>query len=297
MKSFEEVTVPESLAKAVNTVIDCLTAEKKLLGMPRAHRNTAVMNRYEKVRKHLYYLICDGVNAALDSDDAAEKSAATDISLYLSGAQIDPYGRKLDKNGKYEGFSTKMQTMFAEQLKTLQLDVFFNKFKTVHDRICNLLGLRNFDKNSVRYQPMKEARSATDDAFDELATIINGDYARTKDETFKTIINALNGCEHDWCIEHNHVPAGKQGKDKTNAEAKNKNKDGKTDLAPDKDKQPTKDGETQQDEPTKLSPADDDTAHEQPSDGGDKPNDNPQPSTEPANGGDNDAGKGLRPAQ
>ena len=265
-----------------------------------------------------------GVNTFTKSSATDKAKSATLIADVLSKKRLP--GNIDNCNGCIHNLIVEIETDYADDLAVLKIDGLFEDLKMASDKVSTLQQKRdNIKANELN---MKAERDALAKAYYKWMRIISyqaefGESAQF--DAFSTYLDQLHERYHMTYIHTSSASAKKntasdtsKANDKNKGKGKNKENDkGKegeknnTNLTPEKENQPengkqaepqpaepANGGETQQDEPTKLSPADDDTANEQPTgSGGDKPDETPQPSDNPANGGDNDAGEGLRPAQ
>lgn len=219
--------LPGKLREAYSDLIMAIADEDEKYLLASASAYTAAIAQKDAQRDELYSIIARMVQMFYQSTLDAEKHAAAEAMM----EKISLY--KVDVRASYEVETTQIQQWLQAQTgsarltkaaETLGLSAYVTQLATVNEEMRQLVSLRMDEQGAVPAEALKQARTATDEAWESFQLALNAYAIIDEDpERFDSLLQALN--EEIAYSKDQHEQLRKKNA-KIRAEKKKKDDDG-----------------------------------------------------------------------
>jgi hypothetical protein len=247
----------EVAPKQIAVAKSCYKAEQEAYSLSRKNHLSKKITEATKLRKKqiagLYGL---GIAAEQD-DDALIKESGTIIIEAVEGFKKGGVNTKTDDTGRINKMLAKLESDYADDIVNVHGEKVISKLKTLNKQIYDWEKKRSSEVNENKGL-LSKRRKLTDDALEDLRTVITGHAIVEGIDAYKTLVNKLNSINASSLKDNANHKRMKAHKDddlqKENTEKENKQKNKKQNTANDAPKDNNTSKENNEDGKTVLTP-------------------------------------------
>lgn len=168
-------------------------AEDEVLNLTRKSEQTGDIAAYDRQRDAYYSTYKRAVKNYVRTLPAGEMlDAAEDLQQNITDYKIDTRAQLANETAGLLNMTGDLKGKLATQVEALGLTKLVDNLKEANDQVHTLLTERNIDNSTREAGAVKEARAATDAAYENLVLRVNALSVVDGDNDYEPFINALN---------------------------------------------------------------------------------------------------------
>lgn len=201
-----ESDCPQKISDGYQALNTAVAHEDEVYLVSQKSDLTPVIEEWDSKRDNTYVGIRTMAEALSRIGTDAQKAAASRVLDRCTQHRIDVNDRYEDEGEKIAQLCQDLQGALASDVETLGLTAQVAQLKQENDQTEHYLELRQQERAAVTPQAMKQARLASDEAYEELTAVINA-YAVTEwdagtgSSPFDTAIDTINS-DIDYYEKH-----------------------------------------------------------------------------------------------
>lgn len=188
----KDSTVKAKAADQVAALKKAFEAEDAALKISQKSLITDDIAQADSERDALYTGYKKAVNGFLTLPAADMAKAAKVLAQHIKDYNIDPKEQLDRETGMLVNFISDLETRYKEQVETLALTPFVNGMKSANERVRTLTLERTEERMTQTVGAMKAARSASDEAYNQLVRMVNALALVFGDTDYANFIDYVN---------------------------------------------------------------------------------------------------------
>lgn len=188
----KDATVKAKAADQVAALKKAFEAEDAALKISQKSLITDDIAQADSERDALYTGYKKAVNGFLTLPAADMAKAAKVLAQHIKDYNIDPKEQLDRETGMLVNFISDLETKYATQVETLSLTPFVTNMKSANERVRTLTLERTEERMTQTVGAMKAARSASDEAYNQLVRMVNALALVFGDTDYANFIDYVN---------------------------------------------------------------------------------------------------------
>lgn len=188
----KDSTVKAKAADQVAALKKAFEAEDAALKISQKSLITDDIAQADSERDALYTGYKKAVNGFLTLPAADMAKAAKVLAQHIKDYNIDPKEQLDRETGMLVNFISDLETRYKEQVETLALTPFVTNMKSANERVRTLTLERTEERMTQTVGAMKAARSASDEAYNQLVRMVNALALVFGDTDYANFIDYVN---------------------------------------------------------------------------------------------------------
>lgn len=188
----KDATVKAKAADQVAALKKAFEAEDAALKISQKSLITDDIAQADSERDALYTGYKKAVNGFLTLPAADMAKAAKVLAQHIKDYNIDPKEQLDRETGMLVNFISDLETRYKEQVETLSLTPFVTNMKSANERVRTLTLERTEERMTQTVGAMKAARSASDEAYNQLVRMVNALALVFGDTDYANFIDYVN---------------------------------------------------------------------------------------------------------
>lgn len=188
----KDATVKAKAADQVAALKKAFEAEDAALKISQKSLITDDIAQADSERDALYTGYKKAVNGFLTLPAADMAKAAKVLAQHIKDYNIDPKEQLDRETGMLVNFISDLETRYKEQVETLALTPFVTNMKSANERVRTLTLERTEERMTQTVGAMKAARSASDEAYNQLVRMVNALALVFGDTDYANFIDYVN---------------------------------------------------------------------------------------------------------
>lgn len=169
----KDAAVSEKCAAQVKALREAVKAEDENLQISAKSLTTDKIAAADRLRGQLYAGYKRAVKGYVGFPLSEMADAAAVLSQHIKDYKINPQSQLDAETGLLVNFIQDLEGKFKAQVKKLGLSVFVEQLKAANESVRELTAQRTDERSAKTAGALKAARTASDEAYKELATNVN----------------------------------------------------------------------------------------------------------------------------
>jgi len=167
-------TLSAKLAKFQSALEEAQKAEDDALKLSQKSLLTDAIVEADALRDQLYSGYKKSVGGYLNFPVAAMADAAKTLSQHIKDYRIDPQEQLDKETGDLVNFIDDLEKKYADEVSALSLTAYVSQLKAANESVRTLTAQRTDERMARTVGAVKTARAASDTAYRDLVTVVNG---------------------------------------------------------------------------------------------------------------------------